>query len=245
MRIQTELKAPKSQFNSFGKYKYRSCEDILEGVKPLLRDYECVITVADEMVLIGERYYVKATATIHDCISGESFFNTALAREEEKKAGMDTSQVTGATSSYARKYALNGLLAIDDTKDSDATNTHGKEPKIDPQADVPESERIDEKKTIDAVKAKSIKAKAEKLNSDVAKLCERYNIKGLDELNIEQFTECIDVMDKTSSISKLIVETKTDIKEFLKFYNVNGIYDMTKEQLEKAEKVLQKKAAKK
>lgn len=118
--IQTKLKAPKGQYNSFGKYKYRSCEDILEAVKPLLGEQKLHIIISDEIVSVGNRFYVKATATISD---GENSISTsAYAREEESKKGMDGSQVTGAASSYARKYALNGLLAIDDTKDSDTTN---------------------------------------------------------------------------------------------------------------------------
>lgn len=123
--IQSELNCPKNQYNSFGKYNYRSCEDIFEGVKPLLKKHECSITVEDELVLIGERYYIKATATIRNK-GGESVSNTAYAREDDSKKGMDSAQLTGATSSYARKYSLNGLLLIDDVKDSDATNTHGK-----------------------------------------------------------------------------------------------------------------------
>jgi hypothetical protein len=188
MRIQTELKAPKGQFNSFGKYKYRSCEDILEGVKPLLRDYECAITVSDEVVLIGERYYVKATATIHDCISGESFSNTALAREEAEKKGMDSSQVTGATSSYARKYALNGLLAIDDTKDSDATNTHGKEEKIDSQADMPPEERIDANKKVNDIQVTWLQNMIIETETNVSKFLQAYKITRLEEMTIDTFT---------------------------------------------------------
>ena len=121
-KIQKEMKAPKSQFNAFGKYKYRSCEDILEAVKPFLNG--TVLYVSDEMVLIGERYYIKATATLRN--GDEAVSVTAYAREEAEKKGMDSSQITGAASSYARKYALNGLFLIDDTKDSDATNEHGK-----------------------------------------------------------------------------------------------------------------------
>ena len=119
--IQSELKAPKGQFNSFGKYKYRSAEDILEAVKPLLKKYSCNLTISDEIHQIGERYYVKAIATIND--GAQSLSVSALAREADTKAGMDCSQITGAASSYARKYALNGLFAIDDTKDADALNT--------------------------------------------------------------------------------------------------------------------------
>ena len=122
-RIQTTLKAPKNQVNSFGKYKYRSCEDILEAVKPLLNGL--VLTVSDEMVAVGDRVYVKATCTITD--GTDTILNTGFAREAPIKKGMDDSQITGAASSYARKYSLNGLFLIDDTQDSDATNTHGKQ----------------------------------------------------------------------------------------------------------------------
>lgn len=120
--IQAQLKAPKSQYNSFGNYKYRKAEDILEAVKPLLADQGCILTCSDELVLQGDRYYIKATATLTDIETGGQVLCTAYAREEESKKGMDGSQVTGASSSYARKYALNGLLCIDDTQDSDTTN---------------------------------------------------------------------------------------------------------------------------
>lgn len=146
LAIQSELKAPKSQTNAFGRYKYRSCEDILEAVKPLLKDQGLVLTLSDEIVEIGGRNYVKATATIgyvqgivtaiadkkmeYDTLG--RFSVTAYAREEETKKGMDASQITGAASSYARKYALNGLFLIDDTKDSDSTNDHGQKQSSDP-----------------------------------------------------------------------------------------------------------------
>ena len=119
LNIQTELKAPKGQYNSFGKYKYRSCEDILESVKPICRSHNATLIVSDELQNIGERYYIKATATIIDIEDGSCLSNTAYAREEETKKGMDGSQITGTASSYARKYALNGLFCIDDTKDAD------------------------------------------------------------------------------------------------------------------------------
>lgn len=117
--VQRDLKAPKNQYNSFGKYRYRSCEDILEGVKPILQEYGCAIVLSDTIEQIGDRFYVKATATFYDCDTGESVSNTAYARESDDKKGMDASQITGTASSYARKYALNGLLLIDDTKDAD------------------------------------------------------------------------------------------------------------------------------
>lgn len=118
LAIQRDLKAPKGQYNSFGKYSYRSCEDILEAVKPLCVREGLLLTISDEVVQIGARYYVRATAAISD---GEKAISvSALAREEDQKKGMDGSQITGAASSYARKYALNGLFCIDDTKDADA-----------------------------------------------------------------------------------------------------------------------------
>lgn len=119
--IQSGLKAPKSQFNKFGGYKYRKAEDILEAVKPLLAKQKCTLIITDDVVLIGNRIYVKATATIKN-EKGECETTNGWAREEETKKGMDGSQITGASSSYARKYALNGLFAIDDNADSDTTN---------------------------------------------------------------------------------------------------------------------------
>ncbi len=128
LSVQVELKAPKGQYNSFGKYKYRSCEDILEALKPILDKQKLVLFISDEVVEINTRNYIKATVhLINPEKVGEAIQVSALAREEETKKGMDGSQITGASSSYARKYALNGMFMIDDTKDSDSTNTHGKE----------------------------------------------------------------------------------------------------------------------
>lgn len=124
--IQSKLKAPKGQYNSFGKYKYRSCEDILEAVKPLLAETKTVLSVTDQMEVVGDRIYVRAEAHLNDCEDSGEIITVAYAREEESKKGMDSSQVTGAASSYARKYALNGLFCIDDNKDSDSTNTGDK-----------------------------------------------------------------------------------------------------------------------
>ena len=127
LAVQAQLKAPKGQFNNFGNYKYRSCEDILESVKPLLAEHGLTLSLSDSVQEVGGRIYVKATAYLANEES-EGVYTEAFAREEETKKGMDASQITGAASSYARKYALNGLFLIDDTKDSDSTNTHGKEP---------------------------------------------------------------------------------------------------------------------
>lgn len=123
--IQAELKCPKDLYNAFGKYHYRSAESILEAVKQVVNPKGFSIVLSDEIIALDGRFYVKATATLTD--GKETYTASAYAREDESKKGMDASQLTGATSSYARKYALNALFAIDDTKDSDATNTHGKE----------------------------------------------------------------------------------------------------------------------
>lgn len=120
--VQKELKAPKGQYNSFGKYRYRSAEDILNSVKPLLAVNDLILTLSDELIALGSRIYVKVTATLQDCNTANAISVDAYAREDEVKKGMDGSQITGAASSYARKYALNGLFLIDDTKDADATN---------------------------------------------------------------------------------------------------------------------------
>lgn len=124
IKVQTDLKAPKSKYNSFGKYNYRSLEDILEGAKPLLKKHNATLVIADSMEQVGDRYYLKATATFIDTENGESVSNSALARESADKKGMDDSQITGTASSYARKYALNGLFLIDDTKDADTDEAH-------------------------------------------------------------------------------------------------------------------------
>lgn len=165
MNVQANLKAPKGQFNSFGKYKYRSCEDIVESVKPLLKQNGLLLTMSDEIIMVADRIYVKATATIIDTAEGKEISVTALAREEETKKGMDGSQVTGASSSYARKYALNGLFAIDDTKDSDSTNTHGH----DAPAETPKSNQTPRQKLI---------ARLNELNIDVNAYAKANNLNG-------------------------------------------------------------------
>ena len=128
--IQSELKAPKGQRNNFGNYNYRSCEDILEAVKPHLKKHGLFLSITDELINVGNRYYVQATVLITDGV--DRWTTNGIAREEETKKGMDGSQITGASSSYARKYALNGMFGIDDAKDSDHTNQHDK-----PQTNIP------------------------------------------------------------------------------------------------------------
>lgn len=152
LAVQTELKAPKDKYNSFGKYSYRSAEGILEAVKPLLKGQGILLCLTDDVVAIGDRIYVKATASITD--GEEVFAVSAFAREEEVKKGMDGSQITGTASSYARKYALNGLFLIDDTKDADTDEYHEQTtvgratPKIDIDAYL---RAVDDLKTANAV----------------------------------------------------------------------------------------------
>ena len=150
--IQKELKAPKGQYNSFGKFRYRSCEDILEAVKPLLLKYKCTLTLSDEIELKGDRYYIKANALLTDTEDDKGFIlNTAYAREADSKSGMDASQITGTASSYARKYALNGLFLIDDTKDAD-TDEHANQINADPQKEKPKEEKKASEKQIELMR---------------------------------------------------------------------------------------------
>lgn len=159
--IQAKLKATKGQYNSFGKYSYRSCEDILEAVKPLLAEQGLILTLSDKIVLIGDRYYIEAKALLTD--GDTEVITTAYAREEENKKGMDSSQVTGATSSYARKYALNGLFCIDDNKDADTDEYVAKTKKAE------KTELSYREKVIITAKEKGI---------DVKELAKDYNLNG-------------------------------------------------------------------
>ena len=161
LAVQAELKAPKGQTNTFGKYKYRSCEDILESVKPLLKKYNATLVISDSLELIGERYYIKATATFQDVETDGIIENTAYARESAEKKGMDDSQVTGATSSYARKYALNGLFLIDDTKDADTDEFRNQQKSKEERAFDKKVEK-DNKATISAKDQATLKAVCEK-----------------------------------------------------------------------------------
>ena len=175
MNIQQELKAPKGQYNDFGKYAYRSCEDILEAVKPLLKKEKVVLTISDELQYIGNRYYIKATVTLIDTESEATISNSAYAREEETKKGMDGSQITGASSSYARKYALNGLFGIDDNKDSDTTNIQSKEEKEDKKASPKQIELIQKYYQ----------------GENLTKLLEANNLEKLEDMSINKASEIL------------------------------------------------------
>ena len=183
--IQVNLNAPKKQYNTYGRYNYRSCEDILEGLKPHLEETKTAVTVNDEIVLIGERYYVKATATLHDCESDKSVSNTAYAREELTKKGMDASQITGSTSSYARKYALNGLFCIDDVKDADTRDNRQKEAEEQAKA---ESEAKDiENSVIDDLKVRALKARCVAEQVPEATILKLYKVDAIEKLTMRQF----------------------------------------------------------
>ena len=183
--IQVKLNAPKKQYNSYGRYNYRSCEDILEGLKPHLEETKTAVTVNDEVVLIGERYYIKATATLHDCESDKSVSNTAYAREELTKKGMDASQITGSTSSYARKYALNGLFCIDDVKDADTRDNRQKEAVEQAKAET-EVQNI-ENSIIDDLKARALKARCVAEQVPEEKILQLYKVDAIEKLTLKQF----------------------------------------------------------
>lgn len=239
--VQQELKAPKNQRNNFGNYNYRSCEDILEAVKPLLRKTGLILTISDELIQVGERYYVQAKAVLTD--GKDVITNTAFAREEEVKKGMDGSQITGASSSYARKYALNGLFLIDDVKDSDTTNT-GEEV----------TQEAAEKYVLTFGKY------AGRLLKEICEEDDRY-INWLFESDKTDATikKCItlltgkveipeeeqkEILSYMSQINTLVALTGADFEDILNHYQVKTTADMTIEQLKDCVTVLEKKKEK-
>ena len=191
MNIQQKLIAPKNNYNSFGKYSYRSCEDILEAVKPLLAENKVVLTICDEIILVGERFYIKAIATLTDCESDETISNVAYAREEDKKSGMSESQITGSCSSYARKYALNGLFCIDDVKDADTRDNREKT-----------TETTTKKKTPTAADKKALNdlvTKCKEDNVSIVKICEVYKVATKEELTKAYIDNALNNWDKVKS----------------------------------------------
>ena len=182
INIQTELKAPKSKHNSFGNYYYRSLEDILEGVKPFLKKYGCTLMISDIVLEIGDRFYIQAQAELIDIETGEKVINTALAREISDKRGMDGAQITGSASSYARKYCLNGLFLIDDTKDADTD-----EAKNEADARAKKQEEIENTK-ISKVKINIIKKDIENGLFDEDKLLSWFKVKKLEDITEKQFS---------------------------------------------------------
>lgn len=203
-QVQNKLKVSKEHYNAFGKYRYRNCEDILEGVKPLLQEVGAILILSDSIELIGDRYYVKAIAEITDMgvQAGvrDKIAVTAFAREDIDKKGMDLSQITGSVSSYARKYALNGLFCIDDTKDSDATNTHGKDDKQD----------IEQSPKNNPVPTKADEKAEQDMNA----------------LKTKPISE-----QKCGIITKMIKDAKVDTVQFLEHYKINSLAEITNEML--------------
>ena len=220
MQVQSELKAPKNQYNSFGKYNYRSCEDILEGVKPLLKKVKATLTISDEIVQVADRIYVKAIATFTDIEDGTIIINSAYAREATDKKGMDESQVTGATSSYARKYCLNGLLCIDDTKDADtdenknektarAEKAKKEEKTTKVKQDTPEEAKANEEMIANVdnrllpnpnrspeEREKNIKAELERSGQDEKKLLDNAGVKAWSELTDAKYVSLMEWLVK-------------------------------------------------
>ena len=184
LNIQSELKAPKGQYNSFGKYKYRSCEDILEAVKPICTKHKATLVISDELKHIGERYYIEARATLIDIEDGSRVENTAYAREEETKKGMDGSQITGTASSYARKYALNGLFCIDDTKDADTDEY---------------KQQVDNDKVIDSKLLSGLNDAIEKANIDdkvVELILSQYGYTSTSEIKMKDYMSIVNDFKK-------------------------------------------------
>lgn len=190
--IQTKLNAPKNQYNSFGKYNYRNCEDILESLKPLLEPYKASVIISDEVVLKGDRFYVKSTATLY--YDEESISATAEAREPDSRKGMDEAQVTGATSSYARKYALNGLFAIDDNKDPDNSAPPEKNGKPDVTKKVPNTKPED--KQASAEQIERIEELAQRAGIEISKLEKKYKVRVISALSETQAVQCINGLEK-------------------------------------------------
>ena len=233
LKIQMELKAPKNQTNSFGGYNYRSCEDIFEAVKPLLQEEGLVLRVTDELVNIGERYYIKATAILTD--GNDVIENVAYAREEETKKGMDGSQITGASSSYARKYALNGLFLIDDVKDSDTTNM-GEEPTLEKAKEyVLTFGKHAGKKLSEVDKSYLVWLRENGKDEYLKKL-----VNMLAPLPSE--TDQKETLELIDTVNSLLDATNTDRDVFYKHYGVTSNGEMTLEQLRDAVDKLRKKA---
>jgi len=244
LRIQMELKAPKGQFNSFGNYAYRSCEDILEAVKPILEKEGLVLTLTDELVQIGERYYVKATATLFDTDGEKKFENIAYAREEENKKGMDGSQITGASSSYARKYALNGLFLIDDVKDSDTTNVGDNEPTIEDAKKyaINFGKKHPGELLVDVYKNdySFIEWILEKKQDDTY-LIKCINLLDKEEPSAKNIKTDDERLELIVKFEKLLIQSKTDKESVYSYFEVNNNTEMTNDQLKEAIQVLEKK----
>lgn len=189
--IQQNLKAPKGQYNKFGDFHYRSCEDIQEAVKPILKEVKAVLLIGDEIIQIGSRFYIKATAALQDIESNEQIANTAFAREVEEKPKMDAAQVTGSCSSYARKYALNGLFCIDDAKDPDYPTEQTK-----PQRKPPERPR----NGITQAEIGQLQRETTRTGTNLSTVCSRYKVAAVQQMTHEQYLRAMSAFKKMPTI---------------------------------------------
>ena len=188
MRIQTQIKAPKNLYNSFGKYYYRNAESICEAVKPFLEKENVSLILVDDMVAIGNRYYLKATARLFDNENNENIEVSAFAREPEQKKGMDESQITGTASSYARKYALNGLFLLDDTKDADTDEYHNQ---------TAYQQANENKTTVTSEQVGKLKLEMIRTGATEQYICEYYKLNKLIDMTQEQFVNAMEMFKKT------------------------------------------------
>lgn len=207
LHVQQNLKAPKSQYNKFGDFHYRSCEDIQEAVKPLLAEVKAILLTGDEIVQIGSRFYIKATATFQDTESPESVTNAAYARENEDKPKMDAAQITGSCSSYARKYALNGLFCIDDSKDPDTQEQ--KEPVAPAQKPTGQGGTKPRRQTqrgqarqqgVSKADIEKLCSEAERTGTDLTKVRERYKVQSVYDLTQEQYQRAMSAFRKMEPV---------------------------------------------
>ncbi len=201
LHVQRNLKAPKSQYNKFGDFHYRSCEDIQEAIKPLLAEVRAVLLTGDEVVQIGSRFYIKATAIFQDTESPERITNTAYARENEEKPKMDAAQITGSCSSYARKYALNGLFCIDDSKDPDTQEPKAPVVPVQKPAAKPRQQRGQARQQgVSKTDIEKLCSEAERTGTDLAKVRERYRVQSIHELTQEQYQRAMSAFRKMETV---------------------------------------------
>jgi len=229
--IQSELKAPKSQFNSFGKYKYRNCEDILEALKPLLARHKCVVLLSDKVNAIGSRFYIEATATLQD--AKESISVTASAREEEVKKGMDSAQISGACSSYSRKYSLSGLFCIDDNRDADSEKpvSEGEKKKLNEDAVKAKIKSCADRPTLEKMWIEM--SQALKTSPDIKKA---FVIRGSELDEAGKSIEDKNTAAEKANVSKHIEQAKTledleEVKDFVKAFDLVQVYNTKKQSL--------------
>lgn len=230
--MQNELKVPKGNYNNFGKYNYRNAEDILEGVKPLLLKHGLSLYISDDIISINDRYYVRAEAVLTDTESLEKITNTSFAREDSDKKGMDACQITGSSSSYARKYALNGLFCIDDTKDSDLTND---------KDESASDEKSIRKPTDKQLKLIWGKAKGSGVSNDIVNylLYQVYKVKDQKDLTMEQFEDlCSAIENKSFQITTEQVDVLKNLIASKKL-SKEGVSEIVKELIGKSKKALE------